>query len=173
MRVAGARLAQFAHTGDWIMRKTFAWIFFSSLLLALGACGEMSKLSPEASLGPEPTIPEATRTLIPTVLIAPAKGWPEGEKPTAAPGMEVSAFATGLDHPRWVYVLPNGDVLVAESAGPPRESKGIKAWFMKRAMGSVGSAVPSADRITLLRDADGDGKPETRTAFLEGLKSPF
>ena len=143
------------------------------LILAVTACGDISKLPPESSVGAQPTIPEPTKTLIPTVLIAPAKGWPAGEKPTAAPGTAVSAFAVKLDHPRWVYVLPNGDVLVAESAGPPRETKGIKAWFMKQAMKSAGSGVPSANRITLLRDADGDGKPETRTAFLEELNSPF
>jgi glucose/arabinose dehydrogenase len=143
------------------------------LILLVAACGDISRLPPEATVGAEPSLPEPTRTLIPTVLIAPAKGWPEGEKPAAAPGTAVAAFATKLDHPRWVYVLPNGDVLVAESAGPPRESKGIKAWFMKQAMKSAGSAVPSANRITLLRDADGDGNPETRTVFLEGLNSPF
>ena len=142
-------------------------------VLALAACGDMSKVPHEQSVGAQPKIPEPSKSLIPTVLIAPARGWPEGEKPKAAPGTAVSAFATGLEHPRWVYVLPNGDVLVAESAGPPREAKGIKAWFMQRAMKTAGSAVPSANRITLLRDADGDGTPETRTAFLEGLNSPF
>src|SRR6185295_11272283 len=84
--------------------------------------------------------------------------------------------ATALDHPRWVYVLPNGDVLVAESAAPPKPDDaggGIKAWFMKKVMKRAGSAVPSANRITLLRDADGDGVPETRTVFLNGLNSPF
>src|SRR6185436_17038969 len=102
-------------------------------------------------------------------------GWPENAKPEAASGMAVSAFATGLEHPRWVYVLPNGDVLVAESAAPPKPEQGggIKSWFMKKAMKQAGSAVPSANRITLLRDADGDGVPETRTTFLEGLNSPF
>jgi glucose/arabinose dehydrogenase len=155
------------------MRPTVMKALSGCLILAAAACGDISKLPPESSVGAQPTLPEPTRTLIPTVLIAPAKGWPAGEKPTAAPGTAVSAFAAKLDHPRWVYVLPNGDVLVAESAGPPRESKGIKAWFMKQAMKSAGSAVPSANRITLLRDADGDGEPETRTAFLEGLNSPF
>jgi glucose/arabinose dehydrogenase len=110
------------------------------------------------------------------VHIAPAKGWPEGRKPVAAAGTTVAAFAINLEHPRWIYVLPNGDVLVAESAAPPKPDNGgggIKAWFMKKAMKKAGSAVPSANRITLLRDADGDGVPETRTTFLEGLNSPF
>jgi glucose/arabinose dehydrogenase len=155
------------------MRPIVTSALSAGLILAFTACGDISKLPPEAAVGPQPTIPEPTQSLVPTVLIAPAKGWPDGEKPVAAPGTIVSAFATKLDHPRWVYVLPNGDVLVAESAGPPREAKGLKAWFMKNAMKTAGSAVPSANRITLLRDADGDGVPETRTAFLEGLNSPF
>jgi glucose/arabinose dehydrogenase len=136
---------------------------------------ESARLPWMSLVGPDPTLAEPTKTMIPTVHIAPAKGWPAGAKPVAGAGTAVNAFATGLEHPRWVYVLPNGDVLVAESAAPPRpeEGKGVKAkamgYFMKRA----GSAVPSANRITLLRDRDGDGTPETRTAFLEGLNSPF
>jgi len=95
--------------------------------------------------------------------------------PKAAAGGTVTAFATGLDHPRWVHVLPNGDVLVAESAAPkrPEEGKGLKAKAMGLAMKRAGSAVPSANRITLLRDADGDGVAEMRTPFLERLNSPF
>ena len=155
------------------MRKSIAFVILGCSILGFAACGDMAKLPFEAGTGPQPELPPPTKTAIPTVHIAPAKGWPAGEKPVAAPGTAVAAFATDLDHPRWVYVLPNGDVLVAESAGPPRESKGIKAWFMRKAMKTAGSAVPSANRITLLRDADGDGVPETRTAFLEGLNSPF
>jgi len=125
-------------------------------------------------MGPSPQIPSPRKTLIPTVQVATAKGWPEGGKPTAAPGWSVQAFAAGLDHPRWLYVLPNGDVLVAESNAPPRpEQKGIRAWFMKRFFKKAGAAVPSANRISLLRDADGDGVAETKTAFLENLLSPF
>jgi glucose/arabinose dehydrogenase len=109
------------------------------------------------------------------VHIAPAKGWPEGVTPVAAPGAAVRAFATGLAHPRWVYVLPNGDVLVAESSAPPQpdDYKGIKGWAVKLVMKVTGGRPPSANRITLLRDADGDGVPETRSAFLEGLHSPI
>jgi glucose/arabinose dehydrogenase len=90
-------------------------------------------------------------------------------------GLTVEAYATGLDHPRWIYVLPNGDVLVAETNAPPRpeDQKGVRGWFMKRVMTRAGAAVPSANRITLLRDADRDGKAETRSVFLEGLNSPF
>jgi glucose/arabinose dehydrogenase len=144
-------------------------------LLVLSACGEMSKLPSGADTGPNPTLPEPNSTLIPTVKIAPAKGWPAGATPKAAPGTRVSAFATGLQHPRWVYVLPNGDVLVAEASAPerPEEGKGIKGRVMSSYMKKAGSAVPSANRITLLRDADGDGVPEVRDTFLEGLNSPF
>jgi glucose/arabinose dehydrogenase len=113
--------------------------------------------------------------LIPTIKIAPAAGWPAGDHPLPAAGLSVAAFASGLDHPRWLHVLPNGDVLVAETAGPPRpdDSKGLKGWFMKMFMKKAGSAVPSPNRITLLRDTDGDGLADTRSAFLENLNSPF
>jgi glucose/arabinose dehydrogenase len=113
--------------------------------------------------------------LIPTVNIAPAIGWPEGAKPVAAAGTQVAAFAENLDHPRWLYVLPNGDVLVAETNAPPKpdDGTGIRGWIMKKVMGRAGAGVPSANRITLLRDQDHDGIAETRTVFLENLNSPF
>ena len=125
--------------------------------------------------GPQPTLPLPTHTLIPTVHVAPAKGWPAGKTPLAADGLVVSAFATGLDHPRWIYVLPNGDVLVAESNAPPKpeDGKGIKGWFMKKFMQRAGAGTPSANRITLLRDADGDGIAEQRSVFLKNLHSPI
>jgi glucose/arabinose dehydrogenase len=145
--------------------------FAAALLLA--ACGERATIPVEAGYGPNPTLPPPNRTLLPTVLVAPAKGWSENAQPVAAPGFAVTAFARGLDHPRWLYVLPNGDVLVAESAPPPKETKGIRARVMKFFLQRAGSAVPSANRITLLRDADGDGIAETRHKFLEGLNSPF
>ena len=142
-------------------------------MLAAGC--STARLPFSAGVGPDPQLPPAHQELIPTLLIAEAQGWPEGAKPSAAAGLAVSRFAAGLDHPRWVHVLPNGDVLVAESNAPPRpeQGKGLKAkakgFFMKRA----GAAVPSANRITLLRDANGDGMAETRTVFLEKLNSPF
>jgi glucose/arabinose dehydrogenase len=143
---------------------------------AVAACGETARLPFSAGVGPAPAIPDPNPTLVPTVEIAPAKGWPEGQKPVAAEGMKVTALAAGLEHPRWIYVLPNGDVLVAESAAPPKTGSaggGIKGWVKSRALKKAGSAVPSANRITLLRDVDGDGTPEVRTTFLEGLNSPF
>ena len=145
------------------------------LLLNLTACGEATILPPAADMGATPILPKPVKTLIPTVNIAPAKGWPEGLMPTPMAGLQVTALASGLDHPRWVYVLPNGDVLVAESNAPPKpdDGKGIKGWAMKLVMNRAGAGVPSANRITLLRDADGDGKAEVRTEFLANINSPF
>src|SRR5690606_20885734 len=145
------------------------------LTIGLSACGERATLPVSSGIGPDPALPPPKRTLLPTVQIAKATGWPTGVMPDPAPGLAVSAFAEGLDHPRWPYVLPNGDVLVAETNAPPGRGDpgGIRGWVMKLFMERAGAAVPSADRITLLRDADGDGAVETRTAFLEGLRSPF
>jgi glucose/arabinose dehydrogenase len=148
-----------------------------ALAASLGttACGDRAKLPLEAGFGPTPTLPAPHQTLIPTIKVAPARGWPAGGKPVAAPGLVVNLFADRLDHPRWLHVLPNGDVLVAESSAPPRpeDSKGIKAFFMRLFMKKAGAAVPSADRITILRDADKDGVAEVRRIFLGGLHSPF
>ena len=95
--------------------------------------------------------------------------------PQSAPGTQVVAFARGLDHPRWLYVLPNGDVLVAESNAPPNpeDGKGIKGWLMGLVMKWAGAGVPSANRITLLRDSDGDGVSDVRSVLLDGLNSPI
>ncbi|MBH3367010.1 sorbosone dehydrogenase family protein [Pseudomonas carnis] len=142
---------------------------------SLAACGESSTLQVADGTGPSPRLPEPNKTLIPTVNIAPAIGWPEGAKPVAAAGTQVAAFAEGLDHPRWLYVLPNGDVLVAETNAPPKpdDAKGLRGWVMEKVMDRAGAGVPSPNRITLLRDADHDGVAETRTVFLENLNSPF
>jgi glucose/arabinose dehydrogenase len=150
-------------------------VFVIAFAGGLAACGESSSLQVSDGTGPSPKLPEPNKTLIPTVNIAPAIGWPEGTKPTAAAGTQVAAFAEGLDHPRWLYVLPNGDVLVAETNAPPKpdDSKGIRGWVMKTVMGKAGAGVPSPNRITLLRDADHDGVAETRTVFLQNLNSPF
>ncbi len=144
-------------------------------LLGLAACGDRALLARHADTGPQPTLPEPKTSVLPTVHIAPAKGWPEGVTPRPAEGLTVKAMASGLDHPRWVYVLPNGDVLVAESNAPPRpeDGKGIKGWVMKRVMKRAGAGAPSANRITLLRDSNGDGVADIRTPFLENLNSPF
>ncbi|MDP3511964.1 MAG: sorbosone dehydrogenase family protein [Sulfuritalea sp.] len=143
--------------------------------LSLGACGDMATLPIAAGTGPQPALPAAQESLIPTVNIAPAIGWPAGVTPQAAAGMRVAAFARGLDHPRWLYVLPNGDVLVAETNAPPKAETdyGFKAWITGLVMQRAGAAVPSANRITLLRDTDGDGIADLRTVLLAGLSSPF
>jgi glucose/arabinose dehydrogenase len=153
------------------LRTPFALV----AVLALSACGASAKLQVAQGIGPDPALPPPEKSLIPVVNIAPAVGWPDGGHPVAAEGMTVAAFADGLDHPRWLLVLPNGDVLVAESAAPerPEDGKGIKGFFMKKAMRRAGSAVPSANRITLLRDTDGDGRADRRSTLLSGLNSPF
>ena len=112
--------------------------------LALAGCGHVADIPVEAASGP-------------------------------AEGLAVTAFATGLDHPRWLHVLPNGDVLVAESAAPPQPElgQGIRGLFMSIFMKKAGAAVPSANRITLLRDTDADGVADMRTPFITGLNSPF
>ena len=158
------------------MRKPLALFLLAGLLtLNVGGCGEVATLPEAAGVGPRPALPQPHQTLIPTVHIAPAKGWPAGATPVPAAGLAVNAYAAGLDHPRWIYVLPNGDVLVAETNAPPKpdDGKGIKGWIMKLVMKRAGAGVPSANRITLLRDTDGDGIAETRTVFLAGLNSPF
>lgn len=139
------------------------------------ACGSATRLPVTSGTGANPQLPPQQRSLIPVVNVVTARGWAEGATPTAAPGLAVASFARGLEHPRWLYVLPNGDVLVAETNGPPRpeDSKGIKGWFFRHFQKKAGGAVPSANRISLLRDKDGDGLAETRTVFLSGLTSPF
>ncbi len=142
--------------------------------LLLSACAGGPTLPPESGFGPRPQLPPPRTTPIPTVKVASAVGWPAGRTPVPAGGFAVAPFAAGLDHPRWLYVLPNGDVLVAETNRPPKRSRGgVRAFFMKRFMKKAGAGVPSANRITLLRDADGDGSAEIRSPFLEGLFSPF
>jgi glucose/arabinose dehydrogenase len=144
-------------------------------MVVAAGCGGSARLPVAAGIGPNPTLPKPDKSLIPVVNVVDAKGWAANATPVAVEGMAVSAFARGLDHPRWMYVLPNGDVLVAETNAPPRpdDAKGIKGWFFKRFQKKAGGAVPSANRITLLRDADGDGVAELRTVFRDSLYAPF
>jgi glucose/arabinose dehydrogenase len=156
------------------MRKSLVTSLLILLTLSLGGCRDEATLTVEAGTGPDPKLPPPKQRPIPTVDVAHAVGWAEETIPRAASGLAVKAFASGLDHPRWLYVLPNGDVLVAETNAPPRPAQtGLMAWVMKLVMKRVGADVPSANRITLLRDADGDGVAETKSAFLTGLNSPF
>ncbi|HEY1461351.1 MAG TPA: sorbosone dehydrogenase family protein, partial [Casimicrobiaceae bacterium] len=158
---------------DTVDRTRFVGSLF--LLSTLAACGHQANLPERDGMGPDPALPPPDVSVIPTVNIAPAKGWPAGASPQSPAGTHVTRFAEGLDHPRWVYVLPNGDVLVAETNAPPKpdDEKGIKGWIMRMMMARAGAGSPSANRITLLRDADGDGVAETRSVFIEGLHSPF
>ena len=140
----------------------FAWL----------AWPDKAKLDVAAVSGARPDISAPREQVLPTVRTADPIGWKAGEAPTAAAGLKAAAFATGLAHPRWLYRLPNGDVLVAETNSPPRDGGGIKGWVMRHLLGKVGAGVPSANRITLLRDADGDGVAELKTPFMTGLNSP-
>lgn len=125
--------------------------------------------------GPRPVLAKPDSGLLPTVNIAPAKPWQKNGAPVAAEGLRVQKFADNLLHPRWLYVLPNGDVLVAETDAPPKpeDSKGIKGKIMKLVMRRAGVSHPSANRITLLRDINHDGIVDERSVFLSGLNSPF
>src|SRR6516165_269063 len=159
----------------WFSRNLLLVTLIASLTLLLGACNGQETATVEQTFGSSPALPEPETSIFPTVNVAKAIGWPAGGKPIAAKGMAVSAFATGLDHPRTLLVLPNGDVLVAETNAPerPDENRGIKGFITKLVLGRSGADTPSANRITLLRDANGDGVAETRSIFLEGLNSPF
>jgi glucose/arabinose dehydrogenase len=143
--------------------------------LTLSGCGDNAQLPSNAGYGPNPSLPAPKKETIPTMKIAPAKGWPAGAMPVAPTGFTVTAFARDLDHPRWLYVLPNGDVLVAETNAPPKpeDGKSIMGFIQGQVMKMAGAGTPSANRITLLRDRDGDGVAETRRPFLTGLNSPF
>jgi glucose/arabinose dehydrogenase len=159
------------------MRRRFREILIiGAAAAALSACGQSQSQTGPVGYGPNPALPEPRKTLIPTVKVSEVVGWPSGVTPTAPAGFRVQPFATGLDHPRWLLVLPNGDVLVAESNGPPKKEppqQGVRAFFQKMLMKKAGAGVPSANRISLLRDANGDGVAELKTPFLTNLYSPF
>ena len=158
-------------------------VALAAALLLVAGCGETAKLAPELTTGPRPQLAQPNKTLIPTVNVATAVGWTDTASPIPAEGLQVTALARGLDHPRWVYTLPNGDILVAESNKPPKpggSSDGgsgvvakVRNWVMGKLMARAGAGVPSANRITLLRDADGDGLAEVKQVFMTNLMSPF
>jgi glucose/arabinose dehydrogenase len=156
-------------------RSGMAGLLMTVSLATLSGCGDKASLRMDAGTGPSPTLPEPHTSLIPTLNIAPAKGWAAGVTPVAAPGLAVNEFAGGLEHPRWLAVLPNGDVLVAETNAPPKpeDGKGIRGWVQKQVMKRAGSITPSANRITLLRDSKGIGVADTKTVLIEGLNSPY
>jgi len=145
------------------------------LALAVAGCAEPAQQPVTSAMGPSPMLEAPKTSLLPALKIAEAKSWATGQTPVAAQGLSVKAFASGLDHPRWLHVLPNGDVLVAETNAPerPDEGGGIRGYFQEQAMKKAGAVTQTANRITLLRDQDGDGVAETKTVFMQGLNSPF
>lgn len=131
-----------------------------------------AQLSVETVTGPKPRLADPRNQVIPTIAIAKPSPWKPGEHPVAASGLAVNAFAAGLDHPRWVYPLANGDVLVAESKSPPRPTRDLTDIVMGWVLHWAGADGASANRITLLRDANGDGVAESRSVLIAGLNSP-
>jgi len=154
---------------------TSSRLLASGLAVLVASCGGTARLPVEAGMGAHPELPPPQKSLIPVLHIAPAKGWPPGGMPVPGAGLTVTAFAKGLDHPRWLYVLPNGDVLVAETNAPPKpqDGKGLRGWVQKKVMKRAGSITPSANRITLLRDTTGAGTADARFVFADKLSSPF
>lgn len=162
----------------WGMNKHLIALPLVVLTLAGGAFlylaqGDTAQLPPGADTGREPVFTGPRSEMIPTVNIAEVKPWTAGEAPVPAKGLAVARFADGLSHPRSMLRLPNGDVLVAETNSPPRPTGGIVNRVMNYLMNKAGAGDPSPNRISLLRDADGDGRAETKTAFLTGLNSPY
>jgi glucose/arabinose dehydrogenase len=154
-------------------------IALTILLAPLAGCAEAPPAPTGAApigFGAQPALPAPqAKQLIPTVNIAPAKGWPANATPVAAPGLAVHAYASALNHPRMLHVMPNGDILVAESNAPAQHDAGggIRGWIMKKVMGVAGAGVTSPDRIMLLRDTNGDGVADLRSVLIKGLHSPF
>ncbi|MGQ0533669.1 MAG: PQQ-dependent sugar dehydrogenase [Caulobacteraceae bacterium] len=138
----------------------------------VAACGQSAPPA-ERGYGPDPQLPEPQSSVLPTVNTAEAIGWPSGAAPRAPEGFTVTRFAENLDHPRWIYVLPNGDVLVAESSTEAQTGGSLMGWIRNRIQRGAGALSESADRITLLRDSDGDGDVDARHVFAENLKQPF
>ena len=152
--------------------------YVCSFLLAAACSSTLAHAQAPAmpvGFGPQPALPAPDKQFIPTVNVAPVQRWTAAQRPVVAPGLAIQAYARDLDHPRWLYVLPNGDVLVAETNAPPKpdDSKGIKGAIMQMQMKKAGAATPSANRITLLRGLDANGVAQSRSVFLQGLNSPF
>ncbi|MGL4312694.1 MAG: PQQ-dependent sugar dehydrogenase [Sphingomonas sp.] len=160
------------------MRK-YALPFLGCLVLVLlgfwywASRPDVARLPFDAVVGARPAISDPRPQVYPTINVAKAVGWPQGGAPTPAAGLKLNAFANGLDHPRWLYRLPNGDVLVAETNSPPRHVPGIQGFVESWLMKEAGAAVPSANRITLLRDTNGDGVADVKTPLITGLNSPL
>lgn len=148
---------------------------FAGLMIVIATQSIADPAIAATEFGPNPQLAAPDSTVIPTINIAPAKPWPAGVMPTTVAGLKVQAYATGLNHPRWLYTLPNGDVLVAETNAPAAHDadSGIRGAIQKNVMKKAGAAVPSPDRIVLLRGVDANGAAKTRSIFLQQLHSPF
>ena len=159
--------------------KRYILMFLAAVIISLGGIffyfsrPDVARLAESELEGREPRFTEPRSQVIPTVDIAKPVGWAANAAPVAAKGLKVQRFVTGLDHPRSMLVLPNGDVLVAETNSPSRDIESFTDWVTSLLMGQAGAGAPSANRITLLRDADGDGVAEQRHVFLKGLSSPY
>lgn len=161
-----------------MLKSKHSWNGIAVVLAAtavLAGCNSTAKYPEASSFGADPPLPPPQQSLLPTLKIADAVGWKNGAKPIPGAGLQVAAFAESLDHPRWLYVLRNGDVLVAETNAPPKpdDEKGLRGWVQKQVMKEAGSVTSSANRITLLRDTNGDGVVDQRSVFISGLNSPF
>ena len=169
---AAARRRRVAWASLWLLLSGAAMLW---LLSGCGSSGAPLKADPASGYGLNPALPPPERSALATVNVARATGWPADGLPVAAAGTRVALFAGGLDHPRWLHVLPNGDVLVAEADAPerPDDAVGIKGKVMVWVMKFVGAGNRSANRISLLRDTDGDGVADFRSVLLSGLNSPF
>lgn len=162
-------------------RTRLATLMIAGTLIGAGAIAgwkviarpEQARLPLASGFGPTPTLPSPNPTLVPTINVATPVGWEKEQTPHPAHGLAVHAFATGLDHPRWLYTLPNGDILVAETNSPGTDIDTLKNKAARFVMGWAGAGEKSPDRIVLLRDTNGDGTADTRTVFLDHLRSPF
>ena len=158
-------------TSHALRRATGHALTISALALALAGCGS-KPADPSTQYGANPQLPDPRQYLLPPMRVAPVARW-NGATPTAPQGLTVQALATGLSHPRSVYALPNGDILVVESSGPPAPVSRPKDLIMGWVQSFAGAKQKAANRITLLRDTNGDGKPDVRTVFIDHLHSPF
>ena len=152
---------------------------FAKMVAVVGASAilwrrQMGNTVQEQAIGSAPVIPTAKpQGRVPTLKMPTARGWDKGQTPVAAPGFKVNSFATGLKHPRWIYVLPSGDVTVAEALFLPGPVRSLFDYAMFSTLERAAAVGPSPNRITLLRDDDGDGVAEIRETFMEGLSQPF
>jgi glucose/arabinose dehydrogenase len=163
-------------TGNISLSQTAAALL-ASVAILLGTTAFAEDFDPQTQIGPNPKLPEPQQYLFPPMKIAKVVGWKEGTRPVVVAGLKIAALATGLQHPRSVYTLPNGDILVVESKGPgvepvSRPKSLVMGLMMSASAGSAGGEGES-NRITILRDADKDGKPEIRKVFIDKLSSPF